>query len=410
MKLAYLVGTFPSLSETFIAREILALRAAGLKPVLFALRRGELDDVNEELRALAAETIYLPSWYSPRAGWDKLRFLTTRPLALISAGMAYALGGSQDVPHFAREVRHIAAAYPLARELARGRNNKIDHLHIHFASLPASVGWLACRLSGVPYSLSVHAWDVFAQRVHLRAKLMDARKIICCHRAALDFLRRKFPELPRGKTVLIHHGVDIDAYPTASHKRRLPPEPLRIVAVGRLEPKKGFDVLVRAGAILKRRGLPFQLRIIGEGTAQAREALAGLIGAFDLTDEIQLLGRLPHERVIEHLADAALLALPTRIMPDGDRDGIANVLLEAMACGLPVVCSNLPGPAEAVRHEVEGLLTSPDDPLDVANACQRLAREDGLAARLGRAGRKRVEEKFDIEVNVRKLVDVFARL
>ena len=97
-------------------------------------------------------------------------------------------------------------------------------------------------------------------------------------------------------------------------------------------------------------------------------------------------------------------------MPDGDRDGIANVLLEAMACGLPVVCSNLPGPAEAVRHEVEGLLTSPDDPLDVANACQRLAREDGLAARLGRAGRKRVEEKFDIEVNVRKLVDVFARL
>ena len=222
----------------------------------------------------------MPSWYSPRAGWDKLRFLITRPLALMSAGMAYALGGSQDLPHFAREVRHIAAAYPLARELARGRNeNAIDHLHIHFASLPASVGWLACRLSGVPYSLSVHAWDVYAQRVHLRAKLMDARKVICCHRAALDFLRREFPELPREKTALIHHGVDLDAYPTASQNRRLPPEPLRIVAVGRLEPKKGFDVLVRAGAILKRRGLPFQLRIIGEGTAQAREALARLIGA-----------------------------------------------------------------------------------------------------------------------------------
>ena len=175
MKLAYLVGTFPSLSETFTAREILALRAAGRKPVLFALRRGPLDEVSEELRALAAETIYLPSWYSPRAGWDKLRFLITRPLALMSAGMAYALGGSQDLPHFAREVRHIAAAYPLARELARGRNeNAIDHLHIHFASLPASVGWLACRLSGVPYSLSVQGHSV--ERLWLLGTLIHSNE------------------------------------------------------------------------------------------------------------------------------------------------------------------------------------------------------------------------------------------
>lgn len=402
MKLGYLLGTFPKLSESFIEREIVALRRAGRAPLLFALERGDLAVAREEARAIAAEVRYVPAVLSARVLVAKMRYSLTRPIRTLSASLGYIVGGLADLDHFPGELLRSARAFALARALERAG---IEHLHVHFGSFPASCAWIACRLTGIPYSLSVHAWDIYAQGVHLRAKLADARRVVFCHRAALDFARQRYPEVSADHFELIHHGVDPGRFVVPERDGS---PPLRVLAVGRLEVKKGFTRLVEAAEILARRGIDFQMDIIGAGPLA--EVLARMIDQPGVRDRVRLLGRQPREKVIAAMARADVLAMPCLIARTGDRDGIPNVVLEAMASGLPIAGSEHAGLAEALAHEVHGLLSPMDDPAALAESLERFAREEGLAARLGAAGRRRVEQMFNLDANVQKLIGLFDRI
>jgi glycosyltransferase involved in cell wall biosynthesis len=261
-------------------------------------------------------------------------------------------------------------------------------LYVHFAHKPATIGRFASLLAGVPYALSCHAKDIWLTPPdELGAKLRDAQTALVCTATG----RRELERHAAGATPvrLVYHGVDL----SAASASRVADGGHRILTVGRLVEKKGHDTLIRAAALLRDRGVPFTLRIVGEGVDWAR--LQRLVHQLDLGERVVFLGPLTAEEVQEEYATCAVFALASRVLPSGDRDGLPNVVLEAMVRGLPVVATTLTGVAEAVEQEQSGLLVAPDDPAALAGALARVLGDGALAERLGRGARERVHEKFD---------------
>jgi glycosyltransferase involved in cell wall biosynthesis len=257
-------------------------------------------------------------------------------------------------------------------------------IHGYFAHTPAEVAALAAARLGLPYGFSTHARD--ARKVAPRALAERARKAACVVACNTDVAQ----EIERTGTRvhLLPHGVDL---------RRFRPRPaptdetLRLLAVGRLVEKKGFHVLVEAAAQLTS---PFHLRIIGEG--QERTRLLDLIDAHGLADRITLDGALTHAELPSAYADSHAVVVPSIQDATGDRDGLPNVVLEAMACGRPVVASNISAVGCAVSHNETGLLVPPGDAVALADALEQLAGEHVLRERLGRNGRERVERDYEV--------------
>jgi glycosyltransferase involved in cell wall biosynthesis len=297
-----------------------------------------------------------------------------------------SLGRALVRPESGRLHDFLRAAW-LAAELRRAR---VAHLHAHFASDPAAVAELAARIAGVPYSISAHAKDIWlSSEASLRRKLDGASFTVTCtehNRAHLQAVA------PRARVLRMYHGIDIEHLQAPASRAPLAGRPARILSVGRLREKKGFGTLVETCALLRDRGIDVHVEIVGYGPERAR--LEALIAERALGDAIQLTGRLDHAEVVRRYAQADLFVLPCRVLADGDRDGIPNVLLEAMAMGLPVVSTAISGIPELVADGRNGLLVPPDDPAAVATAIERLLADADLRARLGVAARATVAEHF----------------
>jgi len=388
--LGLLVKIWPKLSETFILEEVLALERHGVALRLYALA-GPTDALTHPAVArVRAPLTCVPQ--SPRGHWAEfavrhLRVAAAAPLAYLRA-LAFAVRRGR------RALHDFVQAGWLAVQL---RDDGIGHLHTHFISTPADVADLVSQLTTLPFSISAHAKDIYlSDPADLRRKLQAARFTVTC----TEFNRRTLASIaPRARVHRMYHGVDQGQF----HPRRRAgtDAPPVILSVGRLREKKGLDTLIDACRVLRDRGQAFRCEIVGYGEEhdrlQARIARQGLTGA------VCLVGKLPREQVIESYARAAVYVQPSRIAADGDRDGIPNVLLEAMAMGLPVVASNVSGIPELVGGGHNGLLVEPDDPLALADAITRLLREPRLCAELGPNARETVTEAFDNDHNVQLL-------
>jgi glycosyltransferase involved in cell wall biosynthesis len=393
--LVVIVNGFPRLSETFVLQELLDLESRGLSVMVMALSRPEEAVEQEELARLRAPVEYIPALTGAR------RRLAARAghAALLLKNRERYLAALVDVltsPDYTR-TRLDQAALVAHRLLRLGR----PPLYIHFAHKPCTLGRFAARMAEVPYALSCHAKDIWLTPPdELRRKLRDARVVLTCTREGAAELERH----AAGATPvrLVHHGTDVTAVPP----RRLPtPGSPRILSIGRLVPKKGHDVLITAAAALREQGVEFELRIAGDGIEWPR--LQRLVHELALGDSVLFLGPLTPAEVRDELAAASVFALACRRTPDGDRDGLPNVVLEAMAAELPVVSTTLGGVAEAVEDHASGLLVAPEDPAALASALERVLADCELAARLGRGGAERVRSSFDRE---RTLPQVFATL
>ena len=294
-------------------------------------------------------------------------------------------------------LREFARAGWLAGQL---REDGVEHLHTHFISSTADIANLVSLLCGIPFSISAHAKDIYlSDATDLRRKLNAARFTVTC----TDFNCRTLRDIaPQANVHRMYHGIDHGVFsPQVRHATGLAP---LILTVGRLRAKKGLDTLIDACRLLRGRGLLFRCEIVGYGEEQA--SLQAMIDSYQLNDRVSLAGKLVRDDVVERYGRAAVYVQPSRVTADGDRDGIPNVLLEAMAVGLPVVASRVSGIPELVRHRHNGLLVEADDAPALADSIAELIRDKALGALLGSNARTTVTQNFNNQRNLQLVLQL----
>lgn len=403
-RLVYVLGRFPSLSETFILREMRELEERGLKLCVMSLGPGD-QTVHADARELARRTAYRPRPLS-------LRMI----LVLLLAPLLHPFGYFGTWLHvLALCLRRPSAAGELVRsQLAAAafacalRGRRVAHVHAHFASMPATVGMLLAQMLDTTFSISAHARDLFTDETRLLDyKLREAEFVTVCTRYGLEHLRRQYPVASSERLHLAYHGIDV-----VEHMPRLgdvrSDEPPLIISVGRLVEKKGYPILLRAAAILRRRGVDFELHIVGSGPDEAdlRSQAHGLA----LDDCVHFHGPMPHEQLVPLFSTAALFVLACVVASDGDRDGLPNVFLEALAMGIPAVGTRVSAIPELIEHEQTGLLATPGDPDDLADQMERLLFDEQLRAQVIEQGRLAVVAKFDVKQNVAAMAKLFEKV
>jgi glycosyltransferase involved in cell wall biosynthesis len=390
------VSQFPEFCETFILNEMIELAKRGVPFRVFSLKH--CPDVQFQPGArelMRTATHYAPPLLSPRLWWAHLRAALARPAAYFSTLFLalHSLRGSWKV--FAKTL-YVFAQAPWFAAVARRQG--LRHVHAHWASIPSSSGLFIARLAQVPFSITAHAYDIFIDRTLLREKIRQARYIVTCTRYNGRFLEETFPDDAPGKVEVIYHGVDLDVFdqphdPAAE-------EPL-LLSIGRLCDTKGFPDLVEACAILKQRGLQFRCRIIGDG--YMRGELERQIRASGLEDTVEIAGLLPREKVLAEYRRARLFVLPCVVTPRGDRDGLPNVIVEAMAMGLAVIGTDVSALGEAIEDGETGRLVPPRNPQALADAIGDLWEKPDLRALMGEKGRRKARREFGMRENMDKL-------
>ena len=304
-----------------------------------------------------------------------------------------------------KEVFRYLQAAALA-VLARSRG--IAHFHAHFATDATTVAMLASRLTGIPYSFTAHAKDIYHEYVDqcaLNEKIKGARFVITVSEYNRAHLASIVGETDSQKIIRLYNGIDLEQFqPDAAAQHG----PSLILAVGRLVEKKGFQDLITACAHLQRNAVPFQCLIVGDGPERGK--LCKAIAELDLLDSVLLMGPSPQEEVIRLLKRATVLVLPCVVSEStGDRDGLPTVLLEALAVGLPAISTRVAGIPEIIGHCDTGLLVAPRDPAGLANAIAEILADKTCRDLMGRQGRAKAIRDFDIRKNVPTLWRAFER-
>jgi glycosyltransferase involved in cell wall biosynthesis len=383
---AYVLKMYPRFSETFILGEMLAREAAGERLEVISLRQPVDGRFHAALAQLRAPVTYLPTTSSASEAWRQLRAARSMRQA-ITAHLDELL--QADAGDAVQAVR--------LAELVRARG--IGHLHAHFASVATTVARLASLLSGVPFSFTAHAKDIYHESVDpedLRRKLADAHHVVTVSDYNLAHLRDTYGS-DADRVHRVYNGLDLTEAEFSDPADRAP----LVAAVGRLVPKKGFDVLLDALALVHRRHP--EVRAVIAGGGELSEQLRAQRDRLGLAAVVDLPGPVPQTQVRELLHCAAVFAAPCVVGADGNRDGLPTVLLEAMAAGTPAVSTDVTGIPEVVRDDETGLLVPQHDAVRLAEAIERLLTDRQLASRLSLAARGLVERSFDVQVQAETL-------
>jgi len=293
--------------------------------------------------------------------------------------------------------------------LTEERNGKrIDHLHAHFAHDPALVAYLVHRITGISFSFTAHARDLYQVPVEpLVDRIRRASVVITCCHANMEYLNQIAPS-DQPKFKLVYHGINLkDFQPVSSPSAKPVSESPLILSVGRLVEKKGFQDLLQALLIVKEKGEHFQCAIYGDGPLY--QELDEWIEEHNLRAVVVLNGNRTQKELISVYRNATLFVLTPVQTEDGDRDGVPNVLLEAMAMGLPVISTNVAGISEAVDDKQNGLLYPPHDVEGIASGIVELLSNENERTLLGRAASRKVMEQFDITQAANRLKTLFVQ-
>ena len=402
--LGMILKGFPRISETFISNEIRLLERDGIPIHIFSMRRPRESFCHPSVREIQARVDYLPETIiSPRLPElvrHNLQLAARRPgryreALRLTARRYRRTRKSATLKHL------LQAGYLVNHGLAR---RPIAHLHAHFAHSPTSVAMFASLLSGLPFSFTAHAKDIYtSDPAQLREKLVKAAFTVTC----TDYNRRYLQGIGRNGATPIHriyHGIDLRLFSDRT-PRPMPDEPYRILSIARLTAKKGLPTILRALAQLKQQGMAFDYTLIGDG--DDRQATLNLIETLGLSDRARWLGTLPHDEVREHYRRADLFVLGCEVAPNGDRDGIPNVIVESLAMGVPVVATRVSAIPEIVTHGETGLLVDPGRPDQMAAAMARALQDHALRRRLIHTGQERVRDGFDNLALVKDLVALY---
>ena len=423
-EIGYVLMGFPRLSETFITHEIYLLEQLGMRLRLFAVKHGDMHQVHEVVARIRAPLTYLPAvsslsgtniaawlWRNlPTYSRQHARLFVARPIAylttaLAALSMAVKYRKSLFAPLRKVFIKEFLQAGHIAMQIIDAPG--IRHLHGHFCHGATTITWFASRLTGIPFSFTAHAKDIYQADQNpgdlLARKITAARFTTTCTGANASHLLQRFPHCHHVHT--IYHGLDTAFFAPPHSEARSSPVPC-ILAVGRFVEKKGFADLVDACALLRKSNVLFRLKIIGEKGDQS-DFIRNKVRDLALDDAINLHGPVTHDQLQQIYHESAIFALPCLVAADGDRDGIPNVLAEAMATGLAVVTTAVSGIPELVRNHIDGVMVPERDPQALATALQSLLQDEALRKRLGAAARGRVCEVFDSHKTTQQLKKLF---
>lgn len=400
-RVAFVLSQFPEMHETFILREFLEFDRRGIAFDIYSLKSCRDPIVHPEVEQLMDRVHYSPFLWSRQLLVAQWRTLTRRPRAYFTALASLF----RDYWRQPVTLIKTLAAYPKIVRFAEScRQTGVTHIHAHWATIPTTAAGLLARLTGLPFSFTAHAWDIHVPNSSLPQKLQQARFVVTCTGHNQEFLESLRPDETSAPIVLNYHGIDLEQFALgdpARHSRR------RIFSIGRMVEQKGFEFLVRALRLVRDRDYDIACTIIGQGPGKA--ALEALVDELDLAETVEILGPQSQDSIRERYHRSCMFVLPCVIASNGDRDGIPNVIVEAMAMGLPVLSSRVSGVPELVEHEVTGLLAEPKDVAAIADGIVRLLEDQELWEGVRHRGRKRVQQMFDVTQNVGELIDCFRR-
>ena len=380
MSIVFLYSSFPKWSETFLRQDLALLLEQGLPIHTLSLFPGDCEPQADWPKAEVLQKTNVPSVSVKPSSPKRISFLPKQFREWISLW------------------KHRKLLNTLCEKL---KQLNINHLHAEFADLPALLAVKAAKRLNISYSVGIHAFDIHCAKYPAATIFGDARFITACNQAAADALIAANPSL-KSKITVIHHGIDLQKWTFDDCQ---PHKPIcKIAFVGRLVPKKGLDILIRALPYLKVSGIEFSLEIVGSGPLE--DELKDLANQQQVVEFIHWHGVQPPENVRAILRQSSCLCAPSIVAPNGDRDGIPNTVLEAMSTGLPVIATPVGGIAEALSND-KGWMIDFLSPLQLANTLTTFA-STPLEERQRRIqnARNLIETDFD----ARKLSRIRAKL
>ena len=406
VRILYVLKRYPRLSETFIVNEIRALERLDVRIGIVSLMQPEPGERHGMVGDVQASAAYMPSGsvaLASAAIAAHAAALFTNPAGYLRAFWA-AAAWTKDSQKPLSLWKHFLRAGFVA---ATVREGKYAWIHAHFAHGPATVAHLASKMTGVPFSFTAHAKDLYLTRPRTLARRIAAAAFVAtCTRYNAEYIGAHVKRQDLTKIALVYHGIDLPPFQALAQRRAARnADRFNILSVGRLVEKKGTADVIRACALLRDRGLAFTCTIVGSGPM--RQSLQALIDEFSLHNHVVLAGAMPHERLAALFESADAFVLASAIAEDGDRDGIPNVLVEAAAARVPIITTSVSGIPELIDHGNTGLLVEPHAPAMLADAiCETLNSPHATAAR-AEAAATFVDAHFNVWRNAALLAALF---
>jgi len=402
-KLVVVLKGYPRLSETFIAQELLGLEQAGLELVLVSLRQPTDTSRHAVHDEIKARVMYLPEYLHE----EPLRVL--RALVSSATKPGFLSACKAFVSHLRKDfTRNRCRRFGQAMVLVSEWPDNAHWLYAHFIHTPGSVADYTSRILYVPWSVSAHAKDIWTSPDwELQGKLKSAAWTVTCTRVGHAHLQSLADDPSR--VHLSYHGIDLNRFPQFEASRQLrdggqADDPVIILSVGRAVPKKGFDILLQALALLPGQ---YHWRFIHIGGGTELEALKKQALDLDIEDRISWEGAVNQSAVLSQYRSADIFALACRITADGDRDGLPNVLVESASQGLACVSTDISAIPELFVDDKNGLLVSPEDAQALSDALVKLISDPNMRARLAGSAQATVRSAFDYHASINQLTSLF---
>ena len=398
------LSRFPTLTETFILREIDELERQGQPVRLVPIIKWSPPVMHEAAKPWTARALYTPFLSLSIVGAN-LRALAKRPLRYAATLARLIIGTVRKPSTCAYTLALFPKSIYLAEQLSR---EGVRHIHVHFATHPATMALIISRFSCITFSITVHAYDIQLDRSLLRWKLREARFVRSISEFNKQYLEKLYPAEAVEKIHVIHIGIVPHMYD--DEVNRLPEVAdavPRILCVAAHKPYKGLPVLIEACRILRDQGIVFECDLVGTGPM--REELEQMIRDRGLAGRVHLLGPLPEKDVARKMASSTLFALASVIEMGGKMEGIPVALMEAMASGRPVVSTWTSGIPELVEDGVSGLLVPPGDAVALSEALRALLTDPRRAHQLGERAREKVRQEFSLDTCVARLLALIDR-
>ncbi len=397
MKVGYILRKFPVLSETFVLNEMLELEKLGIDISIFSIERPNDSRFHHDLSKLKAEVHFLPGWKKlfPYAKQAKKKF-----------GKGYIEARNYLLRHFSRDllIRFLQGCYVALKFDER----QIEHLHAHFATRATSVAFFTSKLLGKPYSFTAHAVDIFKETVCKKAlskKIEHARHVVTVSDFNKHYLSSLNPSFGN-KIIKIHNGIDFEKFkPLQEITDKAKTGPFIFLCVARFVEKKGHNVLLGACALLKKEQEDFECWMVGKG--ELEEEIRASISSKGLERHVKILGPHTHDEVLERYRQANVYILPCIEAGNGNKDGLPVSIVEALACGLPIITTPMTGNPEAVFNGVNGFLVPCNDASATARAMGDLINDPVLYAKMRKNARSSIEPLFNKDQTVKTLAALF---